>query len=862
MGSLQQHSILKGNNIISKNNNNIVHRIFEDVAKTCDEQTAIIYEDENGGNYSFSYNELNSSTNRLARTLRKLCKPYTRTDSIIAVSMKPTHNLPIILLSILKSGMAYLPLDTEFPVSRVKHILEESEPLMVIVDGDHKSIYDGTPVSTLTELWEESVNESDEPLDHDENPEQLAIVLYTSGSTGIPKGVRLPHATLINRLQWQWRELPFKDDEKLCIFKTALTFVDSAPEIWGPLLQGRTIIVVPKQITKDPERFINTLEKHKIQRLVLVPSLLQSILMYLTICDDTEKLKSLRLWICSGEILSQSLAQQFLTRFSKFKHTLANFYGSTEVMGDVTYHLLNEESQLKDIQKVPIGRPLDNCIIYLVSDDLRLVAQGEVGELVVAGRNLAAGYIRGRDPHKFVNNPHAIDPEYSTIYRTGDYAKIVKGMFIYEGRTDSQIKIRGHRVDLTEVEKSVTAVPIVDKAIVLCYKPGEISQALIAFVTVEGGHSASGLQIEHYLQNALPSYMIPQVIVLDNIPLLINGKTDRQALLRMYETSSSNRDAGKDVSCDYTGVPENVLPKAKVLFSTIASVLGRSGRCTVDVNGNFYELGGNSLNSIYTVTKLREQGFEIGITDFLKAKNMMEILEKMSTTTDKKNISNDPEKSKFIIEMLDHSHREDVTHVLTESFYLKADLERWLAPNIMRSDYHDLVDALWDPLVEKGFSFVVRAADEKKTMLGVALSFDAYEEPECEITSKLAIVFEFLEYLEGPLRETKLPVGKGKILHCYMMATNTDLSPADNVIIMSEMERELLDLATEKGLVGIFTTNTSPLTQQLDVDVYGYEVLLDYQVNQYVAPDGTKPFGAAPDDQRAVCCWKTIGTSH
>ncbi|XP_015117736.1 uncharacterized protein LOC107041628 [Diachasma alloeum] len=862
MGSLQQHSVLKGNNISWKDKDNIVHRIFQEVAKNCGEQAAIIHEDENGGNYSFSYKELESSTNRLARTLRKLSKPSTKTDSIIAVSMKPSHNLPIILLSILKSGMAYLPLDVEFPASRVKHILEESEPLMVIIDGDCKSIYEGTQVSTLNELWEESVNESDESLDHNEDPEQLAIVLYTSGSTGVPKGVRLPHATLINRLQWQWRELPFRDDEQFCIFKTALTFVDSAPEIWGPLLQGRTIIVVPKQVTKDPERFINTLEKHKIQRLVLVPSLLQSMLMYLDIRNDIEMLKSLRLWICSGETLSQSLAQKFFTKFSTFKHTLANFYGSTEVMGDVTYHLLNEPSQLKDIQKVPIGRPLDNCIVYLVNKDLRLVAQGDVGELVVAGRNLAAGYIRGRDPHKFVNNPHAIDPEYSMIYRTGDYARIVKGMFIYEGRTDSQIKIRGHRVDLAEVEKSVAAVPTVDKAVVLCHKPGEISQALITFVTLKAGSCASGLQIENYLQSTLPSYMIPQVIVLENIPLLFNGKTDRQTLLRMYETSSCNRDADKKVSCDYTGVPKKLLPKAQVLFSTVASVLGSSGRYTVDISGNFYELGGNSLNSIYTVTKLREQGFEVGITDFLKAKNMMEILEMMSSTSDSKNVRNDPDKSKFIIEMLDHSHREDVTHVLTESFYLKADLERWLAPDILRSDYHDLIAALWDPLVEKGFSFVVRASDEKKTMLGVALSFDAYEEPECVITSKLAIVFDFLEYLESPLRETKLPVGKGKILHCYMMATNTDLSPADNVIIMSVMERELLDLATEKGLLGIFTTNTSPLTQQLDVDVYGYEVLLDYQVNQYVAPDGTKPFGAAPDDQRAVCCWKTIGPDH
>ncbi|CAD6216235.1 GSCOCG00012870001-RA-CDS [Cotesia congregata] len=196
--------------------------------------------------------------------------------------------------------------------------------------------------------------------------------------------------------------------------------------------------------------------------------------------------------------------------------------------------------------------------------------------------------------------------------------------------------------------------------------------------------------------------------------------------------------------------------------------------------------------------------------------------------------------------------------MVTESFYLKADLERWLSPDIKRSDYYDLMDTLWRPVVDKELSFIIKSADEEATILGVALNFDAHDEPDCVVTSKLSIVFEFLEFLEGPIRENKLPRGKGKILHCYMMATNENLTPAENVIIMNKMEEECLNLARRKGFMGIFTTNTSPLTQQLGNDVYNYEVLLDYQVNQYVAPDGSKPFGEAPDDQRALCSWKTI----
>lgn len=859
MGSLQQQSLLKGKNIDRREANALVHQIFMNIQANYSNEIAIIYDDDNGMEHQVSYQELEIMTNKIARTLRNFCKPRDNGDSIVAVSMKPSHYLPITLLSILKSGMAYLPLDVEFPESRVKHILVESEPLIVIIDGGNKSIYEETPTVTYNELWEKSKSESNEPLNHKDDPEQLAIVLYTSGSTGVPKGVRLPHATLLNRLQWQWRELPYQKNEERCIFKTALTFVDSAPEIWGPLLQGKTLVVVPKHVTKDPEKFIDTLEKHKIRRLVLVPSLLRSMLMYFGLRDDSNILQDLKLWICSGEPLPSILAKQFFERFQKFGHTLANFYGSTEVMGDVTYHLLNSVNQLEGMDKVPIGRPLDNCIIYLINKDLQLVPQGEVGELVVAGRNLAAGYIRGRDPYRFINNPHAIDPEYSTIYRTGDYARIIKGTIIYEGRTDSQIKIRGHRVDLAEVEKSVASAPAVDKAIVLCYKPGELSQALIAFVTAKSDTSLSGLQIEDYLQTKLPPYMIPQIIVIDNIPLLINGKTDRQTLLKMYENSSFQDDNNNEkIDCNYTGVPESLLEQAKVLFPTVASVIGKSSRSIVNINSNFYELGGNSLNSIYTVTKLQDQGYQVGITDFLTAKNMKDILLKMTICSKNQDSNDTSEKPKFFIEPFQHSHKAEVSRIVADSFYAKADLERWLAPDIELSDYYDLMDELWDPLVEKGFSFVVRSADAEKKLLGASLNFDTWDEPVCDIKSKLIIVFDFLEYLECPIRETKLPRGKGKVLHSFMMATNADLSPAENVIVINEMENECLALTRRKGFEGIFTTNTSPLTQQLDIDVYGYEVLLDYQVNKYVAPDGTKPFGLASDDQRALCSWKKV----
>jgi len=205
---------------------------------------------------------------------------------------------------------------------------------------------------------------------------------------------------------------------------------------------------------------------------------------------------------------------------------------------------------------------------------------------------------------------------------------------MYEGRTDSQIKIRGHRVDLSEVEKVVSELQIVEKAIVLCYNAGQVDQALLAFVKLRNGSPlVSELQLESKLQDKLAEYMTPQVIIIDRVPLLVNGKVDRQALLKTYETANNNDgDLSVVLDYDYTDIPHHARSAAKVLFEAVGSVIGRSTRgATIAQYCNFYELGGNSLNSIFTITLLREKGYNIGISEFIAAKNLGDILEKMTS---------------------------------------------------------------------------------------------------------------------------------------------------------------------------------------------------------------------------------------
>ncbi|KAB0794533.1 hypothetical protein PPYR_11372 [Photinus pyralis] len=859
MGSVPQLSIIKGRTRPTKASQ--LHTLFEQVVKTdSGKNTALIYE-ENGLIRKLTYEELDTLTNSLARVIsdnitRNKIPPNLDGDYIVAVSMTPSDYLVVTLLAILKAGAAYLPLDPAFPKGRVEHILREAKPAMVIFDTDCDYFLNTFKLS-LEGFLDGAKQYPSLPLEENERQRHLktdlAIVLYTSGSTGVPKGVRLHNAMILNRLQWQFKTFPYSDTESTCVFKTALTFVDSVSEIWGPLINGLSLLVIPKLVTQNPELLVSLLEKYKIERLVLVPSLLRSLLMYFNLHSEKQFLKHLKTWICSGETLVASLVQQFYQYFAIDQHKLCNFYGSTEIMGDVTFHVINEQVNYQE--KIPIGLPIDNTIVYLLDSDFRPVKVGEVGELFVAGANLAAGYVNGRDPDKFIENPLAVDPAYMKLYRTGDFARIEKGTVLYEGRTDSQVKIRGHRVDLAEIEKSVNAIDGIEKGVVLCYNPGEINQALLSFVTSEA--SLNERQIEKLLKEKLPLYMVPQVLLLDDIPLLVNGKTDRQALLKLYENSDGNNNDTLNftVEIDYTGVSEGQLPAAKVLFETVASVLHKSARSSISIDANFYEIGGNSLNSIYTITSLNEKGYHISIGDFIAASDLGEILDRMSP--DKQifpTIITQP--PCYAAEFLTDDHKKDAIDMITSSFYQKADLEQWIITEISELDYANLMEALWRPLVDAGLSFVVKTETGKS--VGVALNFDARAEPDVEVRSKLSIIFEFLESVEGPVRDTQLPPGKGTVLHSFMMATNSTLAAKENVAVIQFMEKEVIRVARSNNFAGIFTTNTNPLTQQLGTNVYSYKTYLEYQVNQYIATDGTKPFGLAPDAQRVLVQWKTV----
>ncbi|CAH0721044.1 unnamed protein product, partial [Brenthis ino] len=828
------------------------------------DRTALIYSDETN-NARVSYAELDGRTNAMARAITAHARPTGPNrdqDFVIAVCMKPTHNTIITLLSAWKAGAAYVPMEPSFPQARITHILTDAQPSLVIYDDTaNPSMFNGSGVPTIA-FEELSLEASALPADRPNEDEVLvqtdadtiAIVLYTSGSTGIPKGVRLPYSAICNRLWWQFRTFPYSDTENVCVWKTALTFVDSVCEIWGPLLHGRTLLILPRETTRDPQKLVRVLAEYQIKRLVLVPTLLRSILMYLSLNQSERPLQHLKLWVCSGETLSKELASQFFQYFGDQNGCkLANFYGSTEVMGDVTYFVMEKASQLEMFPTIPIGAPLDNCAVYLLDEEMNPARESEPGEVWVSGRNLAKGYVGGQGSDKFCDNPHAAHPDFSRLYRTGDYGILHKGLVLFAGRTDAQVKIRGHRVDLMEVERAVQNINGVEKAVVLCYGLTTGNPEILAFVTIEENARLSGHHIESALKNSLTQYMIPQVIVIDKIPLLVNGKVDRQGLLKMYENTNNNDDAEIPLEMDYTGVSPQDLDTARVLFETVGEVLGRSVRGVLSIRAGFYELGGNSLNSIYTITRLRDKGHYIEISDFLGAKDLGEVLSHL--TTHPENICNG-EENKFTVQAMRNDHKERVIEMIVSSFYEKAELEQFVRHEIAPRDYAQCVGAFWRALLAAGLSVVLETSSG--TPVAVALNFDARDEPDIELGGGLAKIMTFLEYVEGSVRDTMLPEGKGAILHSFMMATDANLSARDNVSAIQALELATERIAREKGFRGVFTTNTSPLTQQLGTDVLGFQTLLDYQINQYVDSNGERTFGRAPDDMRAIVCWKPV----
>jgi amino acid adenylation domain-containing protein len=581
-----------------------IHQLFDAQCKRTPDTVAV-----REGEKSFTFRRLQERSNRLAHYLQSLgAGPDTR----IALHVERSLDTVAGLLAILKTGGSYVPLDPSYPPKRLAFILEDAGAKILVTQRKLKSNLPAPAarVVFLDAAWDEIESHSAENPFSMVRAEDPAYVIYTSGSTGDPKGVVGTHRAAMNRFAWMWRDYPFHTGD-VCCQKTSLAFVDSVWEIFGPLLAGVPSVIIPQETVRDPQQLLHVLALEKVTRIVLVPSLLRSLLDHAP--NLQARVPELKLWTCSGEALSRELAQRFRTGFPQAR--LLNLYGSSEVAADVTCHEVGEQDGMGSTS---IGKPISNTQIYVLDDHLRPVPIGVRGQIYAGGDGLAAGYWNRPEltADRFVANPLAAELS-ARLYRTGDLGRWRQnGDLDYLGRVDSQVKLRGMRIELEEIETVLASHAAVREAAVVVQGEGERQKLAAYLVTHErqeqegqeeeeprGGREVEGekltaVALRRFLRGKLPEHMVPASYWrLGKMPLLPSGKVNRKALSRAGAVALPEAGVLEARGC--TAPRNDVERQLAEIWKELLQVE------EVGIDQNFFEMGGHSLLVLQVIARIR-----------------------------------------------------------------------------------------------------------------------------------------------------------------------------------------------------------------------------------------------------------------
>ena len=473
----------------------------------------------------------------MAKVLAKEVERKEDQLPVVGVLMPCSDARVITLLAAMKAYLPFLPLETVLPKARMQYIVNSAKAAAVITTKEYGDTAQILSDSCKVLYYEDLITQESEdsvPENTDQNP--VVAVYFTSGSTGVPKGVPLRARNILNRLMWQWHQFPYTDNEVACQ-KTSLLFIDSLTEILGTLLKGVTLAIAPKSALVDPEELINFMDEQKVTRLILVPTLLQSVLSLMSLYEKGEKLESLRNVISSGEELPTGVALEFFEKFPG-QRNLINFYGCTEVTGDVTFEVYSKESDVKNKtvdSHISIGTPIWNTTVYVMDENAKPVKTGETGEMYICGHSVCEKYLDGTDSDKIVENPESKSNDDTVLYRTGDYVTVVGNRLIYRGRTDNMLKIRGQRFDMSEVDRVLGEVSGVKESATLAASRTESGVQIIAFYTTDEDDTEKlEKTMKQACEDSLPSYAQPKFFKLPVLPQTASGKLDKQQLLKDY----------------------------------------------------------------------------------------------------------------------------------------------------------------------------------------------------------------------------------------------------------------------------------------------------------------------------------------
>lgn len=605
---------------------------FKKIVKTYPDKKAIHFNTD-----SLSYKEFEERVTVLARYIL-----YNFPDSkVIGICLNRSLELVITAHAIQLAGKAYLPLDPSYPFDRLEYMVNHSQLQLVITHENLNHIWNNFSCNVLKI---NSLNWKDNklsPFSFQGDGNDIAYVIYTSGSTGKPKGIAVPHCGLVNRIKWMQFTYPLTPLDKV-LQKTPYSFDVSVWEIFWPTMVGASMVVAPPDIHKDPIILSEFIDQHQITVIHFVPSMLQAFLEF----HQPEKNQSLRYVFCSGEALSFSQIENFYKHFPNA--VLHNLYGPTEASIDVTFWDTRNKTES---MTPPIGKPIHNMQCLILDNQKKILPIGVSGELHLSGIGLCKEYIN--DPeitHKaFIKNPYNLNdhPLYKKIYCTGDLARYLpNGEIEYLGRLDNQVKIRGLRIELEEIQNILISHFAIQNAVVVAK-----DQRLIAYIQLkEISDSLSIEALSRFLAEILPEYMVPhRFVFLSQLPLTPSGKLNRKELpdpnsIELH--SIATVDKASLEQCALIN-PETQSPKA--LFRKIWSEALQLPEEKISDNISFFKLGGDSILMLQVIAKAHKKGITIKPTQFFPCPTINDLVKDFVIPQSEKNSHNSPFEGEFIL---------------------------------------------------------------------------------------------------------------------------------------------------------------------------------------------------------------------
>ena len=568
------------------------------------------------GDDALSYEGLNQQANQLAHYL---VEQGVQEREHIALVFERGTQLITAILAVLKCGASYVPVDPNSAAVRNAMILEDAQVALILSDRDfqHSALPCVDVSSTLLEL----ANYSQANLAKKIPPNAPAYMIYTSGTTGKPKGVSINHENVTRLFSQSSDVFEFSHTDCWSLFHS-YAFDFSVWEIWGALLFGGRLAIVPLEMTREPEQFYDFIAAQGITVLNQTPAAFNQL-----VSIDNEKEASnqaLRYVIFGGEALDFPQLQPWVARYGYDQPKLINMYGITETTVHVTWHLISENDFLNPISN--IGRPLADLSIYLLDELGQQVPLGVPGEMYVAGRGLSSGYwqLETLTAERFIHK--TINGEKKRLYKSGDLAYYTpQGDLIYLGRNDEQVKIRGYRIELGEVTAQLTACQGVHESVVIS---DQAKKQLLAFVVFDNDTKEGSLAaLRKELAEKLPQYMQPAFMYArENLPLTHNGKIDKKQLLLQHETIL--------VQGATSSEQNNASPRSDaeaLLVDIWQDVLGLEW---VGVFDNFFELGGDSILSLQIISRAKKAGLSLSVKQLFAHQTISELAEVASTSSE------------------------------------------------------------------------------------------------------------------------------------------------------------------------------------------------------------------------------------